>query len=361
MTRLSLLHHLAFCAVLTLLSALVVRAMIQVRVIDRPSPRKAHFEPTPKGGGVGIVAAFVVGIAVLYAFAAFSRLANGYFIGVIGASIAIAVVAFLDDLRDWPFSIKLAAQIGAAGAALGTGLYVSVYRVPYIGAVDIGWWGLLPSLFWILFATNAMNFIDGLDGLAAGVALIACLFLAVIGAAQGGWFLYFAALLLASGILGFIPFNFPRARIFMGDVGSQFCGFVLAVLGIAASRFDRVPMSFVLVPLLLFGVLYDVGFTLLRRLAGGEQITAAHRGHLYQVAHRAGLPAYKVTLVHWSFALFGGSCCLAFIQATSTYKPAILMLPILPQFVWTAYVWRLAHRRNIGCWSKHHSAVPSIK
>jgi UDP-GlcNAc:undecaprenyl-phosphate GlcNAc-1-phosphate transferase len=149
--------------------------------------------------------------------------------------------------------------------------------------------------------------------------------------------LYFAALLLAAGVVGFLPFNFPRARIFMGDVGSQFCGFVLAVLGIVASRFDHVPMSFVLVPLLLFGVLYDVAFTLVRRLSRGERITTPHRGHLYQVAHRA-------------FVLFGGSCALAFIHATSAEKPLILLLPLFPQLVWTMFVWRTAVIHNLGRW-----------
>jgi len=350
MTRVSLLHHLAFCTVLALISALFVRLMIQVRVLDRPDARKAHAVATPKGGGVGIVAAFLIGIASLYLFASFSRLANGYFIGVIAAAAAIAIVAFLDDLRDWPFAIKLCAQVLAAAAALGTGLFVSVYRVPYFGALHIGRWGLLPSLAWILFTTNAMNFIDGLNGLAGGVVLISCVFLAVIGASQGGWFLYFAALLLAAGVIGFLPFNFPRARIFMGDVGSQFCGFVLAVLGIVASRFDHVPMSFVLVPLLLFGVLYDVGFTLLRRLIAGEQITKPHRGHLYQVAQRAGIPAPWVALLHWSFVLFGGVCALSFMHATSAEKPLILLLPLIPQLIWTAVIWRLATLRDLRCW-----------
>ena len=94
----------------------------------------------------------------------------------------------------------------------------------------LGWLGAAGDAGWILFATNAMNFIDGLNGLAAGTALVACGFLALIAAGQGGWFVYFAAMLLAAGLVGFLPFNFPRARIFMGDVGSQFCGFVLAVL-----------------------------------------------------------------------------------------------------------------------------------
>ena len=94
------------------------------------------------------------------------------------------------------------------------------------------------------------------------------------------------SLLLAAGIAGFLPFNFPRARIFMGDVGSQFCGFMLAVLAVVASRFEGLQMSFLLVPMLLSGVLFDVGFTLVRRAVAGERVTAPHRGHLYQVAQR---------------------------------------------------------------------------
>jgi UDP-GlcNAc:undecaprenyl-phosphate GlcNAc-1-phosphate transferase len=344
MTRLSFLHHLAFCAGLAGFSALVVMVMIRVGVLDRPDARKAHFIPVPKGGGVGIVAAFLVGIAALYAFASFARLADGYFVGLIGAAAAIALVAFLDDIWDWPFAVKLAAQVLAAAAALGTGLYVSIYRIPYVGAINIGLWGLAPTLFWILFATNAVNFIDGLDGLAGGVVLIACGFLAVIGAEQGGWFLYFAALLLGAGVVGFLPFNFPRARIFMGDVGSQFCGFVLAMLGVAASRFDHVAMSFVLVPLLLSGVLYDVAFTLCRRLLAGERLTSPHRGHLYQLAQRSGVPATAVTLIHWGFAVFGGLCCLGFMHAPSHDKPLVLLLPLAPQLVWTGYVWHRVRR-----------------
>ena len=349
MTRLSVLHHLVFSAGLASLSAVVVRLMIRVAILDSPdlhqgTGRKAHASPTPTCGGVGIVTAFMVGIAALYEFASFSRLANGYFVGLIAASGAIALVAFLDDLRDWRFIVKLGAQVAAAAAALSTGLYVSVYRLPYIGPVDIGWLGLLPSLFWILFATNAMNFMDGLNGLAAGVALISCVFLAWIGAVQGGWFLYFAALLLASGLVGFLPFNFPRARIFMGDVGSQFCGFVLAVLGISASRFDAVPMSFVMVPLLLFGVLFDVAVTLIRRTLQGYRITSPHRGHLYQIAHRAGLDARWIALLHWGFAAFGGLCCFTFIEASSVYKPAILLLPLVPQLAWLGVVHHLASR-----------------
>ncbi|MBV9783007.1 MAG: undecaprenyl/decaprenyl-phosphate alpha-N-acetylglucosaminyl 1-phosphate transferase [Acidisphaera sp.] len=350
MTWTAFLRHLGFCALLALFSAAIVRGMIGLRVMDKPGLRKAHAHPTPKGGGVGIVAAFMAGVAALYEFAAFSRLAEPYFRGVILASGAIAVVAFLDDLRDWPFTVKLGAQVAAGLAAIASGLYISTYRLPFIGPVDIGWLGAPATLAWILFATNAVNFIDGLDGLAGGVSLIACGFLAEIAVSQDAFFTYFAALLLAAGLVGFLPFNFPRARIFMSDVGSQFCGFVLAMLGVAASRFEKVELSFVVMPVLLSGVLFDVAFTLARRALAGETLTAAHRSHLYQVAHRAGMDARAVAAVHWGFALFGGACCLAFIRAPAPLKPIFVLLPLVPQLSWLQYVSVRSRKAGLERW-----------
>src|SRR6185437_16679117 len=251
--------------------------------------RKVHTLATPKGGGVGVVVAFLVGIAVLYRFAAVARLADPYFVGVIEASAAIAIVSFLDDVCDWKFTVKLAAQVLASLVAVGSGIYIVNYHVPYIQPLDIGWLAPLATILWLLFATNAMNFIDGLNGLAGGVALIAAAFLAGIAAVNSGWFAYFAALLLVAGLAGFLPFNFPNARIFMGDVGSQFCGFILAILAIVASRFEGVSLSFLLMPMLLSGVLFDVAFTLARRTLQREPLARPHRGHLYQVAQRSGL------------------------------------------------------------------------
>src|SRR5208337_3424782 len=131
---------------------------------------------------------------------------------------------------------------------------------------------------------------------------------------------------------GFLPFNFPRARIFMSDVGSQFCGFVLAVLAVVASRFEGVELSFLLVPMLLSGVLFDVAFTLARRLLSGERITRAHRGHLYQVA------AWAVALIHAGFAAFGGLVALGFMAASGAAKPWIPLLTLVPQIIWLGYV-----------------------
>jgi UDP-GlcNAc:undecaprenyl-phosphate GlcNAc-1-phosphate transferase len=350
MTAAALLRHFAFAGGLALLSALVVRLMITVRVLDHPEDRKAHRTATPKGGGVGVVVAFLVGIFVLYRYAEFARLADPYFRGVIEASVAIAVVAFLDDLYDWPFTVKLGAQLIAALVAVVSGLYVAVFNLPYVGPLAIGWIGAGGTVVWLLFTTNAMNFIDGLNGLASGTALIASLFLAVIAATHEGWFAYAASGLLVAGLAGFLPFNYPQARIFMGDVGSQFCGFMLAVLGVVASRFNGVELSFLLMPMLLSGVLFDVAFTLARRAAAGERLTQPHRGHLYQVAQRSGMPAAAVTLAHWGFAVVGGVCCLVFIGADPAWKPFVPLLALAPQPVWLAFVAHRARVAGLGRW-----------
>jgi UDP-GlcNAc:undecaprenyl-phosphate GlcNAc-1-phosphate transferase len=350
MTLIAVLRHLAFAAGLAMLSAATVRLMIAVRVLDRPNARSAHRIPTPKGGGVGIVVAFLVGVIVLYRYAEFARLANPYFLGVIGAATAMALVALLDDLRDWPFVVKLGAQVLAALVAVGTGLYLRDYRLPYVGGLLVGWLGIPLTLVWILFTTNAMNFIDGLNGLAASVALVASGFLAAIAATHDGWFAYFAALMLAAGLVGFLPFNFPRARIFMGDVGSQFCGFILAMLAVVASRFEGVELSFLIVPMLLSGVLYDVAFTLVRRAVAGERVTEAHRGHLYQVAARAGVPAPAVTLIHVGFAVFGGLVALLFMATSGTPKVLVPLLTLVPQVLWTVYVIARSRRAGVGRW-----------
>jgi UDP-GlcNAc:undecaprenyl-phosphate GlcNAc-1-phosphate transferase len=232
------------------------------------------------------------------------------------------------------------------------GVWLRVVHVPWFGTVHTGWLGLPLTASWILFVTNAVNFIDGLNGLASGCAAIACVFLAgAVGPSAPG--LVFApCVLLVAGILGFLPFNYPRAQIFMGDVGSQFCGFLLAVLGVAASTLAKPTLSALLMPMLLLPILLDVALTLLRRARDGELLTQAHRGHFYQVANRAGLPAWAVTLIYWGMAAWCGLCGLALDQS----NPAIglrdlpLLVALMPSAAWAAYVVRIARRAGIRSW-----------
>ncbi|MFC0408364.1 glycosyltransferase family 4 protein [Roseomonas elaeocarpi] len=336
------LQHLGFAGLLALFSAALVRLMIARPILDRPNARSAHSVPTPRGGGVGVVAAFILGMLVLYGSAQYARIAEMQFVGVILAAVAIAAVSLVDDVVNLRFSVKLLAQGVAALVAVASGLVVQRLALPWTGVVQFGLLGPVLTVFWILACTNAVNFMDGLDGLVGGAVLVACLALCLVAALSGGWFVYAAALFLAAGLLGFLPFNVSPARIFLGDVGSQFLGFILAVLAVASARFDSTQGSFLIVPLLLFALLFDSGFTLLRRAALREQLSKAHRTHLYQMAQRSGMPTRVVAATHWGFAIFHGVLAILFLQMSPWFKPLIVLPALAVQLLWLAVVaWRV--------------------
>jgi UDP-GlcNAc:undecaprenyl-phosphate GlcNAc-1-phosphate transferase len=302
----------------------------------------------PRHGGLGVVVAFLVGMLVLYQTADFARIAEPQFLGVILAAVAIAGVALVDDIRALPIGPRLLTQAVAAAVALGSGLVVTRLSLPWYSTVELGWIGPVLTLAWILGCTNAVNFMDGLDGLVAGTVLIAGAALAAIAATQGGWFVYAASMFLAAGFAGFLPFNLHPARIFMGDVGSQFAGFMLAVLAVAASRFDSQQISFLIVPLLLFGLLFDAAFTLLRRALMRERVTDGHCTHLYQLAARSGMRVPAVAAVHWGFAAFHAALCALFLRLSPGEKPLVVLPALAVQLAWLTYVaWRV-RRSGIG-------------
>jgi UDP-GlcNAc:undecaprenyl-phosphate GlcNAc-1-phosphate transferase len=222
--------------------------------------------------------------------------------------------------------------------ALGSGLVLDRLALPGFGEVPLGALGSALTLFWIVGCTNAVNFMDGMDGLVAGVVVIACAALAAVAALEGGWFVFAAALFLGAGFAGFLPFNLHPARIFMGDVGSQFAGFLLAVLAVAAAGFEDSQVSFLVVPLLLFGLLWDAAFTLARRALMREAVAAPHRTHLYQMAQRSGLPVRGIAALHWGFALLGAGLSLVFLGLDPTDKPLVVLPAVAVQLAWTGYV-----------------------
>ena len=344
----ALLEHLAFALMLAGASAAAVRLMIAFPILDHPNERSSHARPTPRGGGVGVVIAFMLGMLVLYQAAQFARIADRAFLGVIAAAAAIAGVALLDDMRDLSARLRLLAQCGAALVAVASGLVVTRLALPWIGVVELGWAGPVLTLVWVVGCTNAVNFMDGLDGLVGGTLLVVSAALAVIAAEQAGWFVYAAALFLAAGFAGFLPFNIHPARIFMGDVGSQFAGFIMAVLAVAASRFDGQQLSFLIVPLLMFGLLFDAAFTLARRAAMGERLAEGHRTHLYQLAQRAGVPVRAVAAVHWGFAAFHAGLVVLFLGMSPGAKPLIVVPAIAVQLAWLAFVVRRMRQAGIG-------------
>lgn len=344
-----ILTHLLLVLPLVGLSALVVMAMIRWPILDVPNARSAHTVVTPRGGGLGPVIAFVVGMVALYQLADFARIAERQFIGVILAAIAIAAVGLLDDMRNLPAQLRLLCQFGAAMVAVLSELVLHRLSLPGIGVVELGVLGTFITLFWIMGCTNAVNFMDGLDGLVTGVVVIASAALAVIAALNESWFAHAAAMFLLAGFAGFLPFNWPPARIFMGDVGSQFAGFMLAVLGVAAAGFEATgQVSFLIVPLLLFGLLFDATFTLARRALAGERVSAPHRSHLYQMAQRTGVPVRVVAGLHWGFALLHAALAFAFLGLAPAEKPLVVVPAVAVQLAWAAYVLRRMRRSGTG-------------
>ncbi|UPY37994.1 glycosyltransferase family 4 protein [Sediminicoccus sp. KRV36] len=343
-----ILTHLLLALVLVALSAGVVRAMIRWPILDVPNARSAHTVVTPRGGGLGPVVAFIFGMLALYQSADVARIAELPFLGVILAAVAIAAVGLLDDIRNLSAGLRLLCQFGAAMVAVLTGLVLERLSLPGIGTVELGFLGVLLTLFWIMGCTNAVNFMDGLDGLVAGTLVIACAALGVIALSLGGGFIYAASLFLTAGFLGFLPFNLHRARIFMGDVGSQFAGFMLAILAVAAAGFEDSQVSFLIVPLLIFGLLFDAGFTLLRRALMGERLGAAHRTHLYQMAQRAGVPVRGVAALHWAFTLFHAGLAVWFLNVPAEMKPLVGLPALAVQLAWAGYVMLRMRRAGLG-------------
>ncbi|MBS1103107.1 UDP-phosphate alpha N-acetylglucosaminyltransferase [Gluconobacter sp. Dm-62] len=308
------------CIPAIILCNLLILLMIRAGILDHPVARSSHTRPTPKGGGIGIVGAFVLCVLpALYEAHALLRTAPAI-TGLLAGMILLGAVSWLDDMRPFPARYKLAAQFLAAMiAAAGTGAPL---------------YDLIPFVLAAVFITNALNFIDGINGLASGVMALSALFLASAG------IMPVAFVLLAICLLSFLPYNFPKARIFMGDVGSQPIGLAIAWGGMTG--FSK--GAGVLVIALLSGVLWDVTFTLLRRARAGDRLAQAHRGHLYQLAVRSGLPVPFVTSLYWVFALWGAA---AF--ATGQIITTVLMI-LLPQLLWTGYVCTRARTRVQDRW-----------
>ena len=334
---------IAFAGALFVVSAAVNFGVIRWSLLDRPNARSSHRVPTPKGGGLGIIAAFLVGLAV---FAAVEPgvFAPGEWLALL-AGVALAAVAFIDDIRPLPAVLRLLAQMAAAGAAMAGGALFEELEVPGVGLLDFGWLAWPLTLLWIVAVTNAVNFMDGLDGLVGGVALVAALFL---------WpgpspFVTTIAVLLGPALLGFLIFNTPRARLFLGDVGSQFIGFTLAVLATFVGRDTGGGMATWLLPLILAPFLVDVAYTLVRRARAGERLTEAHRGHLYQILYRVGWPHPAVAFFHWGFAaVHGGAGILAMQRPESFWWLAGGLAGL--HLLYFRLVHRLASTAGIGRW-----------
>jgi len=348
MDLLKLLSHLAFAGVIFVLSVVLTYVMVRyVRVMDIPNERSSHARPVPKSGGIAFVAMFLIGSLIIYFVAQTARIDDRHFWGYVFTAVLLAVVSFIDDVTQKTFLVKVVTQMVCVCVVLASGVTLTRLAIPYFGEVELGWVGYVLTFLWILGLTNAYNFMDGLDGLAAGVAVIAAAFLCAIAFQQKSVFVYISAYVLLAGAAGFLVFNFPPARIFMGDIGSAFLGFTFATLAVIGSSLDLGRLSFYIVPMLLFHFIFDTFFTFARRLARGEKVHLAHRTHLYQLLNRTGWSHRAVALFHYAVAVAQGVAAAISIGLPAD-KRLLVFIPFLAfEIVYARWVLNRAARMGL--------------
>lgn len=343
-----LASHILFAVALFCAAVIATYIVLRLGILDEPNHRSSHVQATPSTGGIAIVATFAFGFAVVWVFSDQARLSTFHLVGFAIAAFGIALVGFLDDLKLLKtFKIKLGAQIAAALALLAFGIVFTRVSLPGVGAIDLGWIGYPLTVFWVVALTNMFNFMDGLNGLAGGTAVVVAAFLCAVTFMEGSFFVYIFCYIMAAGSAGFLVFNFPRARLFMGDVGSQFIGFAFAALAVIAAEIDASRTSFLVVPLLFFNFIFDTVFTFCRRALRGEDVTQAHRSHLYQLLNRIGWSHVQVSLFHFAVTTAQGIGILYLIGLGPDDRMLVFLPFIVFQIFYAAAVMTVARRRGI--------------
>jgi len=343
MEYLSILTHLIFGLGLCGISFALTHVMVKrVRILDDPNERSSHSVPTPRSGGIAIIGTFFIGLTVFKVMGGDAALSQDFFWVFVGASLLIAVVSVVDDLAGLGFRAKLLTQLVSALVVMAFGVVID-----RLAGFDLGLWGYPLTLLWIVGLTNAFNFMDGIDGLSGGTVVIAGAFFAAITFIEGSTFVYVVSTILVWSSLGFLIVNWQPAKIFMGDSGSQFLGFVLAVLAVIAGKFDASHTSYMVMVLLFFHYIWDTAYTFLRRLRQKERVTQAHRTHLYQLMNRLGLSHAQVTLIYLAIAVVQGFGALGLISIEGTLRLLVFVPFVLFQLVLTVMVMRRARAKGL--------------
>ncbi len=307
---------------------IVYRFAFKIGAIDVPKDsRRMHKRPVPRLGGLAIIFGFMVSIFC------FGKMTRELAAMLVGASI-IAAMGVIDDCKNLDAKLKFVIQIIAALVVMLLGnIRITVFTNPNIFSDNpylvLPWWmSGLTTILWIVFITNAVNFIDGLDGLAAGVSAIMSVSLVFIAVRVGEFSVAVIGLAVMGACFGFLPFNFNPAKIFMGDTGSTFLGFILATLSIQGVFKSYAIISFA-VPLLILGLpLFDAMFAMIRRIYHGQSPMSADRGHLHHRLIDMGFSQKQTVFI--LYAISGILGITAVILAESgTLRALILLICVL--------------------------------
>ncbi len=297
-------------AVVLLATPWAMAAARRLGVLDVPSARKVHLQPTPLLGGVAIYAAIWIALLLI------SRLelarqyvflpdTTGELALIFLSTVVLILVGILDDRTPGgipPWS-KLLGQLLAAAIVLTAGVRFQVF-----GLFPLD---LLLTIVWLVGISNAVNFLDNIDGLSAGATAIAAAFFFLLASANGQYLVAIMAVAVAGGCLGFLRYNFNPAVIFMGDAGTLFLGFLLAIIGAKLQLGPTGWWGLIAAVLILILPIFDTTFVTLNRLRTGRRVTQGGQDHTSHLLVRRGLPHRQAVLVLYTVALAGGGAALA--------------------------------------------------
>lgn len=320
------------------LTAVVRRYAIRHALVDVPNGRSSHDRPMPRGGGLAIVASWFVVVAGLVLL---GRIDPWTGAALLAGGALVAGIGWLDDRYRVPAWIRAAVHAVAAGWAVWC-----LGGTPSVRfGADVwwlGWWGSALAVVGLVWLTNLYNFMDGIDGLAAGEAVVVGVIGSAMAAATGAEGLALASLALAAAAGGFLVFNWPPAKIFMGDVGSGLLGYAFGVMALASERADAVPL--VIWMLLLAVFIVDATATLIRRVLRGERWYEAHRSHAYQRAVQAGYSHREVTAAALGLSALLGGIAAGFLIVPGIVPAALAVTTILLCAAWYALCRNAAAR-----------------
>jgi len=328
---------------LTLLATPLVRGLARrAGAMDHPGPRRIHEQPVPTLGGLAMV---VATLAVAWLARALPGAARELdvrpLLGLSLASVPLLGLGLVDDTRGVSPRIKLLFQIVAGVVLVAFGYGVPLITNPFGDPIASGWMSGPLAILWVVVVINAINLIDGLDGLAAGVVAIAAATLWWVGRGHGDFYVMFIASLLIGTTLGFLVFNFPPAKIFMGDTGSHFLGLVLAAASLLENR-KATTTAALLFPLTALAVpLADGVFAFARRIKAGRHVFSADREHVHHRVLRLGIGPRGTLFVLWGFCL----ACAALGMALEALPHATGLLLVAAMGIVLFVAYRMLGRR----------------
>ena len=280
---------------------------VRARALDHPGPRRVHHDPVPTLGGLALVVAVLGTAWVARALPGPARVLElRPLLGLTLASIPMVALGVLDDMRGVTPWVKLLVQACAALVLVQFGYGVPMLTNPFGAPIASGAMSVPLTVAWVLIVVNAVNLIDGLDGLASGVVMIASATLWWVARTHGDFYVMFICAILIGATIGFLRYNFPPARIFMGDTGSHFLGLTLAAVTLLENRKGTATVT-LLFPLVALGLpIADSLLAFARRLIRGRPVFHADTGHIHHRLMHLGLSQRSAVLVLWYMCAYFG-------------------------------------------------------